>query len=141
MKYPRYWRLLVGQLTGAAVILWLAVPAYRRLLLDGSVESTPASTLALALASALVLYWCWLRYRTAPLPALRQRWWLGHLILFIARLSFIVPGGLFSVIFFVRYDKLSFSALDLVLLFGTLFALFCVTAELERLGKRLTTTE
>lgn len=141
MKYSRYWRLLAGQLSGAAVILWLAVPAYRRLLLDGSSEPTPPSTVALALAAALVLVCWWLRYRTAPLPALRQRWCLGHLILFVARFSFIVPGGLFSVIFFVRYEKLSFAGLDLALLFGTLFALFCVTTELERLGRRLTTTE
>ena len=141
MKYSRYWGLLAGQLSGAAVMLWIAVPAYRGLLLDGSGEPTPASTLALVLAVALLLVCWWLRYRTAPLPALQQRWWLGHLILFIARLSFIVPSGLFSVIFFVRYEKLRLAGLDFALLFWTLFALFCVTTELERLGRRLTTTE
>lgn len=141
MKHSRYWGLLAGQLSGAAIILWTAVPAYRKLLLDGSSEPAPASTLTVALAAALLLV-CWgLRFRTVPVPALRQRWWLGYLILFIARLSFIFPAGLFSVIFFLRYEKLSFSALDVTVLFVMLFALFCLTTELERLGWRLTATE
>ncbi|CAM5549935.1 hypothetical protein [Rhodanobacter lindaniclasticus] len=141
MKYSRYWILLAGELSGAAIILWNLVPAYRRLLLNGSGESTSAATLAVSLAAALVLV-CWgLRHRTAPLPALQQRWWTGHLILFIARLSFILPAGLFSVIFFLRYDELRVSPLDTALLFGILFALFCFTTELERLGRRLTATE
>lgn len=141
MTYWRYWMLLAGQLSGAVIILWNAVPAYRSLLLDRSSEPTSSSVLQVSLGAAMLLV-CWqLRYRKVPLPVLPQRWLLGHLILFIARFSMILPGGLFSVIVFLRFEQISFSSPNMALLFGMLFALFCFTTELERLGRRLTTTE
>jgi hypothetical protein len=63
--------------------------------------------------------------------------------LFLGRLSFIFGGALFSVVFFRHLPALDGDA-DVflmtghgLLLGGALFALFCLSLELERLGHAL----
>jgi hypothetical protein len=61
----------------------------------------------------------------------------------LGRLSFIFGGALFSVAFFRHLPQLDQGADILVttsrgmLLVGSLFALFCFSLELERLGRSL----
>jgi hypothetical protein len=65
----------------------------------------------------------------------------NHLLLFLGRISFIFGGALFSVVFFGHLPLLDQGADILVmtrrgmLLAGSLFALFCFSLELERLGR------
>jgi hypothetical protein len=61
--------------------------------------------------------------------------------LFLGRLAFIFGGSLFGVVFFRHLPEINHGA-DLWLMFrrglqllASLFALFCVTLELERLGR------
>lgn len=68
---------------------------------------------------------------------------MSHLLLFLGRLSFIFGGSIFAVVFFRHLPELDQSTDPLLmvrlglLLFGALFALFCVALELERLGHSL----
>ena len=65
---------------------------------------------------------------------------LSHGFLFLGRLSFIFGGALFAVVFFRHLPALEDDADVLLvtgrglLLGGALFALFCLTLEMERLG-------
>jgi hypothetical protein len=63
--------------------------------------------------------------------------------LFLSRLSFIFGGALFSVVFFRHLPELD-QGINVLLtakrgleLVGSLFALFCLTLELERLGNAI----
>lgn len=64
-----------------------------------------------------------------------------HLLLFLGRITFIFGGSLFAVVFFRHLPEIDQGA-DIWLmvrrglqLVASLFALFCVTLELERLGR------
>ncbi|MYV82066.1 hypothetical protein GTH44_09385 [Bradyrhizobium japonicum] len=85
----------------------------------------------------------WYRLRCVPLPPQRSNPILNHLFLFLGRLAFIFGGSLFGVVFFRHLPEIHQGA-DLWLmsrrglqLVASLFALFCVTLELERLGRTL----
>jgi hypothetical protein len=85
----------------------------------------------------------WYRLLRVPIPFESSNVILNHLLLFLGRLSFIFGGALFSLVFFRHLPELDRSA-DVPLLLGRglllgygLFALFCVTLELERLGHAL----
>ena len=85
----------------------------------------------------------WYRLRCVPLPPQRSNPILSHLFLFLGRLAFIFGGSLFGVVFFRHLPEINQGA-DLWLMFrrglqllASLFALFCVTLELERLGRTL----
>jgi hypothetical protein len=82
----------------------------------------------------------WYRLRRIPIPLQGSNPILSHLFLFLGRLSFIFGGALFAVVFFRHLPALDDDADMLLmtgrglLLGGALFALFCLTLELERLG-------
>ena len=68
---------------------------------------------------------------------------LSHLLVFLGRLGFVFGGLLFAVVFFRHLPELE-QGIDYflmarrgVILVGSLFALFCVTLDLERLGRAL----
>jgi hypothetical protein len=54
--------------------------------------------------------------------------------MFLARLNLIFTGGVFSAVFFVRFDQVKFSPSGTGLLLVILFSMFCVTLDLERIG-------
>jgi len=60
---------------------------------------------------------------------------LGHAIQFLGRLSFVYIGGMFSVVFFTRFEELEFSIWKVLFLLTVLFSLFCYTLDLERIAK------
>jgi hypothetical protein len=68
---------------------------------------------------------------------------LSHLFLFLGRLAFIFGGSLFAVVFFRHLPEINESADTWLMLrrglqlVASLFALFCATLELERLGRAL----
>ncbi|MCW1924463.1 hypothetical protein OKA05_17990 [Luteolibacter arcticus] len=133
------WRgmLLALEISGAGIILLWGVPFYRELLAGNFNQIEPRVRWWATIAIVLIQTGYWLRYRHQASPVLRRRVIAGHLSMFLARLNFIFTGGVFSAIFFVRYDQVIFSAGGAGLLFGILFSMFCVTLDFERSGAAL----
>jgi len=140
-----YLLLLLGQLTGALFIILDGLPEFRHLM------SYPGEQLPLErydnLAAPIMILAMqvayWYRLQRVPLPPPRSNPVLSHLFLFLGRLAFIFGGSLFGVVFFRHLPEINQGA-DLWLMFrrglqllASLFALFCVTLELERLGRTL----
>jgi hypothetical protein len=83
----------------------------------------------------------WYRLLRVAIPFQGAHVILSHVFLFLGRLSFIFGAALFAVVFFRHLPELEQSA-DIslmirrgILLIGSLFALFCFSLELERLGR------
>jgi hypothetical protein len=78
--------------------------------------------------------------RRVPIPFWRPQVFLNHVFLFLGRLSFIFGSALFGIVVFRHLPELD-RGIDLLLmikrgmiLIGCLFALFCTSLEVERLG-------
>jgi hypothetical protein len=85
----------------------------------------------------------WYRYMHVAIPFRGPKLFLSHVFLFLGRLSFIFGSALFSIVLFRHLPELSFDV-DIflfgrraVVLIVSLFALFCFSLELERLGAAL----
>ena len=137
-----YLLLLAAQIIGAVFVMWNALPAFGQLVLNPGNQppSRPyedASTIGTLLVMQATY---WYRLLRSPIPFRGSSLVLNHLFLFLGRLSFIFGGALFSVVFFRHLPELDpdinilLMARRGLMLVGTLFALFCVTLELERLG-------
>jgi hypothetical protein len=131
-----WWRkvFLVLELCGAAAIFWHGVPIYRELLAGNFNQAEPAVRLWATLATASIQTGYWFRYLRRATPSLRRQVFIGHVLMFLARLNFIFTGGVFSAVFFVRFDQVKFSLSGTGLLFAVLFSMFCVTLDFERIG-------
>lgn len=123
------------QLFAAAIILWQGLPIYRALLAGNFDKAEMGFKLWATLAIVIIQSCYWSRYLHQELPVVRKRMLLGHITVFIARLNFIFASGIFSTIFYTQFDKVNFSIQGLILLFGILFSMFCVTFDAERIGK------
>jgi hypothetical protein len=137
-----YLSLLAVQIVGALVFVWKELPAFNQLLRNPG-EPLPyiaygdLTTIGILLVMQFAY---WYRLRRVPIPFQGPSLILSHLFLFLGRLSFIFGGALFSVVFFRHLPALDSDA-DTLLMTGrglllgdALFALFCLTLELERLG-------
>jgi hypothetical protein len=131
-----WWRrlLFVLELYGAVLVIWHGVPIYRELLAGSFDRAAPLVRLWVAAAVALIQIGYWLRYLHQASPSLPRQGLLGHCVMFLARLNFIFAGGLFSAVFFVRFDQVKFSVSGTGLLLLILFSMFCVSLDLERIG-------
>ena len=78
-------------------------------------------------------YWIRLRLRP-PLPRLRNAL-VGYIVLFVARMSFVLATSIFGFAFIVRRPELQVPGSRYAVLLIGLFALFCYTQELEQLGR------
>ena len=144
-RVAAYVSLLALQATGAIFFIWKELPAFKQLLLSPGVQppSIPYDdwTTLGALLAMQIAYWY--RLRRVPIPFQAPKLILSHSLLFLGRLSFIFGGALFSVVFFRHVPALDRGADVLLmigrglLLGGSLFALFCLALELERLGHAL----
>jgi len=131
-----WWRrvLLVMELCGATIILWHGVPIYRELLAGNFNGAQPLVKLWATGATASIQIGYWLRYlHHASLSPPRQVL-IGHVLMFMARLNLIFTGGVFSAVFFVRFDQVRFSLSGTGLLFMILFSMFCLTLDVECIG-------
>jgi hypothetical protein len=83
----------------------------------------------------------WYRQLYIPIPFRRPSMILNHVFLFLGRLSFIFGSALFSIVVFRHLPELGrdtdllLAARRGVILVGCLFALFCTSLEVERLGQ------
>jgi hypothetical protein len=140
-----YLLLLSVQIVGAGFFIWKELPDFRQLALNPGQQLPyiPYDNLATIGVLFVMQVAYWYRLQRIPIPFQGSNLILNHLLLFLGRLSFIFGGALFSVVFFRHLPELDQGADVLVmsgrglLLGGALFALFCFTLELERLGQAL----
>lgn len=133
----RYFFFFAMQTIGAAILIWLGVPLYRQVLENpGAHEPRPERLIWSLAAIALLQAGYWVRHRlNPPLPRLSNAF-LGHIILFLGRLSFVFAAAVFGFAF-IRKPEFQIPLSRYLVLIACLFALFCYTQELERLGRGL----
>ena len=134
----RYLLLFTMQTLGAAVLFWFGVPLFRQVLLDpGSHVPRPENLVWSLSAVALMQAGHWIRHRLRPpVPQLRNAL-VGYIVLFIARMSFVLATSIFGFVFIVRRPELQIPMSRYFILIVALFAVFCYTQELEQLGRAL----
>lgn len=82
----------------------------------------------------------WIRLHYVPIPSQRANIFLSHMFLFLGRLSFIFASALFSVVVFRHLPELGpetnihLMVQRGIIFVACLFALFCTSLEVERLG-------
>ncbi len=131
-----YFFLFATQTIGAAILFCYAVPLFRQVLLDpGGHEARPERLVWSLSAIMLMQVGYWVRYRLRPpLPQLRNAL-VGYIVLFIARMSFVLATAVFGFAFILRRPEFQIPASRYFVLVIALFALFCYTQELEQLGR------
>jgi hypothetical protein len=149
LRIITYLLLFAIQMFGSDFIVWQGLPAFRQLLLSPGAQpaSTPydGNAVVAVLLTMQVAYWY--RLLRVPIPFRGSSLALGHLFLFLGRLNFIFGSALFSIVLFRHVPELGPGA-DILLMVHrgvvfviSLFALFCFTLELERLGMALGETQ
>jgi hypothetical protein len=142
-KTALYWLLLAIQIAGAINFVWQELPEFRQIVVNPG-EQLPKNTrsdLMMAGIFFVMQIAFWIRMLRVPIPFRRPNLLLNHLFLFFGRLSFIFGSALFSVVVFRHLPELS-RGTDFFLMaqrgtifVGCLFALFCTSLEVERLGQ------
>src|SRR5438876_11051444 len=136
MKFALNWLLFTAESTGALMILWNGVPIHQRLLMGHTAQQADPRIFVLgAVAVILIQSAYWIRLRCFPPLRFKRQLVLGHAIQFLGRLSFVFIGGMFSVVFFTRFQQLEFSVWKASVLLAVLFSMFCYALDLDRLGK------
>jgi hypothetical protein len=142
-KKAAYLLLLAMQIFGAIVFIRQELPEFEQLLLN------PGEQLPKDIHSDLIMvgifcvmqisFWCRLLY--VPIPFRLPNLFLNHVLLFLGRLSFVFGGAFFAVVVFRHLPGLGRDT-DVLLatgrgniFVGCLFALFCTSLEVERLGQ------
>jgi hypothetical protein len=115
--------------------LWYAVPLFRQVL--GGHEARPERLIWSLSAVALMQAGYWIRHRLRPpLPQLRNAVF-GYVVLFVARMSFVLATSIFGFVFIMRRPEFQIPTSRYFIVIIALFALFCYTQELEQLGRAL----
>lgn len=137
-----YLLLLAVQIIGAIFVMRHGLPAFRELgsnpgeqLPDNAYEYFTTAGALLVMQAAY-----WYRFSRVRIPFQGSNVLFNHLLLFFGRLTFIFGGALFSVVLFRHLPAID-SSVNMWLMARrglvfviTLFSLFCMTLELERLG-------
>jgi hypothetical protein len=135
----RYFFLFAMQTIGAAILFWFAVPLFRQVLLDpGGHEARPENLVWSLSAITLMQAGYWMRHRLRlSVPQLFRNALVGYIVLFVARMSFVVATAVFGFVFIVRRPEFQIPASRYFAVIIGLFALFCYTQELEQLGRAM----
>jgi hypothetical protein len=145
-KTKLYLLLLGIQIFGVLAFIWQELPEFRQVAASPG-DQLPRDNFS-DLSDLLVLgVFClmqisfWYRVQYIPIPFRRPNMFLNLMFLFLGRLSFIFGSALFSVVVFRHLPALD-RGTDILLagrrgmiLVGCLFALFCTSLEVERLGQ------
>ncbi len=123
-QHPKTYLLLLAiQILGALIFIWQQLPEFRQVVINPG-EQLPYDVFS-DLSAVGVLFVMqisfWYRLLYIPIPFRRPNMILNHVLLFLGRLSFIFGSALFSVVVFRHLPEL--------------FALFCTSLEVERLGQ------
>jgi len=96
--------LLAVQTAGAGVVYWYGLPLYRKTVADPmGFEPRPLERSLIALAAVILMqvpYWIAYRIRP-PMPRLFNAPF-GHVVIFLARLDFLLPASIYSFVFVLR---------------------------------------
>lgn len=132
----RYFLLFTMQTIGAVILFGYGVPLFRQVLVNpGSHVVRPENLIWSLSAIALMQTGYWIRYRLRPrLPQLSNAFF-GYIVLFVARMSFVLATSVFGFVFIVRRPELQIPMSRYFVVIIALFALFCYTQELEQLGR------
>jgi hypothetical protein len=137
-----YFFLLGLQVFGAIVFILQELPDFRQVVLDPGKQlpkDVRSDLMMVAVFSGMQIAF-WFRLLHVPIPTQRPNALLGHIFPFLGRLSFIFGSALFSVVVFRHLPELErhadvFLAVQRGIIFvACLFALFCSSLEVERLG-------
>jgi hypothetical protein len=138
-----YLTLLAIQIVGAIAFVWQQLPEFKQVVVNPG-EQLPKDTSSDLMTAGILFVMqvsFWVRLLRIPIPFRRSNVFLNHLFLFLGRLSFIFGSALFSVVVFRHVPELGRDT-DLLLMarrgflfVGCLFALFCISLEVERLGQ------
>jgi hypothetical protein len=138
-----YLFLLAIQLCGMIFFVWQELPEFRQVVTNPGVQLPKDTYSDLLRVGVFVVMQTsfWIRLYHVPIPLRRPNLFLNHLFLYLGRLSFVFGGALFSVVVFRHVPELgSQTSILLLAQRGTifvacLFALFCTSLEIERLGQ------
>jgi hypothetical protein len=142
-KTALYLLLLAIQIFGAICFVWLELPEFRQVAVNPGAQlpKDPTSDLLIAGIFVVMQLSFWVRLLRIPIPFRRSNVVLNRVLLFLGRLSFIFGSALFSVVIFRHLPELGRET-DILLMIqrgiifvGCLFALFCTSLEVERLGQ------
>jgi hypothetical protein len=142
-KTPIYLLLLALQIAGAIFFVWQELPEFKQVLVNPGEQLPKDASSDLTTAGILLVMQVsfWVRLLRIPIPFRRSNVFLNHFFLFLGRLSFIFGSALFSVVVFRHVPELGRDT-DFLLMarrgfvfIGCLFALFCTSLEVERLGQ------
>ncbi|HXO70529.1 MAG TPA: hypothetical protein VN838_16315 [Bradyrhizobium sp.] len=138
-----YLLLLAIQIAGAIAFIWQQLPEFTQVLTNPG-EQLPKDTSSDLMTAGILFVMqvsFWVRLLRIPIPFRHSNIFLNHFFLFLGRLSFIFGSALFSVVVFRHLPELGRDT-DFVLMarhgflfVGCLFALFCTSLEVERLGQ------
>ena len=135
-----YFALFGMQTAGAFVLYGTGLPLYRQVLADPTSHEAQLWTFAMSLSSIVLMqiaYWISHHVRP-PLPRFRNAL-LGHAVLFLARMGFVLPTSIFGFVFVARRPEFEIPVFGCAVIVLGLFSLFCYVRELERLGRAFIT--
>jgi len=132
----RYFTLFGTQTIGAFVLYRTALQLYRQVLSDPGSHDAHPWTLVWALSSiALMQVAYWVSHRVRPpLPQFTNAL-IGHAVLFLARIGFVLPTSFFGFVFVAQRPEFEISAFQYLVILLGLFSLYCYVRDLERLGR------
>jgi hypothetical protein len=134
-----YFALFGMQTIGAVVLFWTGLLVYREVLADPTKHETHPWAMVGSLSSiALMQIAYWVSYRVRPPLPQFQNALLGHAILFLARMVYVLPTAIFGFVFIAQRPEFDIPVFRCLILLLGLFSLFCYVRELERLGRVLT---
>ena len=136
-----YVALLGVQTAGAVALYWTGLPLYRQVLADPSSHEAYLWTIVWNILSIILMQIAyWISFYTRPsLPHLKDAV-LGHAVLFLARMSFVLPTSVFGFVFVAQKPEFEIPVFQYLVLLLGLFSLYCYVRELERLGRNLITS-
>jgi hypothetical protein len=137
--------LLAVQLCEAILFIWQELPDFNQVLNNPGVQlpKDAYSDLLMVGVFCAMQTAFWIRMVRIPIPFRSVNLFLCHIFLFLGRLSFIFGSSFFAVVVFRHLPELGpgiripLATLRGMLLVACLFALFCTSLELERLGHAL----
>ena len=132
-----YWSLFAIESAGMAAILYEALPVYRKLVNETAEKHPGRPVLIPILCIVVMMQTCyWMKFRKRPAIGRIDHPLVGHLFLFLSRLSFIFAGSLLSLTLFRQVYGFREALPGLLVLFAATFAQFCYARELEMLARR-----
>jgi hypothetical protein len=140
-----YAALLFAQTLLAGLLFSAVFPIFRQMVSRaGETLDIGADTVVAVSGGAVILQCCyWARFLWVPVHTPFHNVVFGHLLMFASRASFFFGGALFSLVFFrhipdlAAFPPIAEGLARITALFGCLFALFCYSLELERLGRAI----